>query len=285
MQDLLAHPAFQSAIAPFVCSLVVALILARADRQWKGLAVVAGILVAVFLITGLNFQPLTSTRKIILCSLVLPFGALIMVAMKCSQSIRMLFLSIAMASAAVWVIWPVLERQAGSELWMTGARVTLFAAAIGAAMSWLGRVDVPRQGGAILALGISIGATSFIAASALYSQLAFAVSAAAGGLLLVVLLEPMTKKFVPDQTVSGLGSLSLFAVAVPLGLIGGSATVFAQLPASALICLALIPVVAARPVFKQYNPWIATMLSTVLGLIPAVPAFWLAWSAAGSMSY
>jgi len=149
-------------------------------------------------------------------------------------------------------------------------------------MSWLDRVSVPRQGGAMLALSMGVGASALIAASALYGQLAFAVSAAVGGLLLVVLLAPTIKISGSDKVRSGLGGLSLFAVGVPLGLIGGAATVYTQLPAVALLSLALIPVVAAIPVFRQLNPWISATLTTISGLIMAGPAFWLAWQAAES---
>ncbi len=285
MQDLFAHPAFQSAVAPLISGLVVAILLHRAGNLWQGLAVVCGVFVAVLLITGFNFQPLTSTRKIILCSLVLPLAAVPLFLAKCPVICRVLFLSLAMACAAVWVAWPVLGRQEGLELWLTGGKVALFAAAIGS-MSWLDRVDVPRQGGVMLALSLGVGASAVIAASALYGQLAFAVSAAVGGLLLVALLEPSIRIFGSDKVRSGLGSLSLFAVAVPMGLVGGAATVYAQLPGVALIFLAMVPAVAAIPVFRQFNPWISTTLTTLSGLIVAAPALWLAWRAAeSSMSY
>ena len=282
MQDLLAHPAVQSAVAPLVSSLVIALILHRTDNLWQGMAVVSGVFVAVLLITGISFQHLDANGKIILCSLVLPFAAVPLYLMKCPAIYRTLFLSAAMACAAVWVVWPVLGRQQGLELWLTGGRVALFAAAIGCGMSWLDRVDVPRQGGVMLALSLGVGASVLIAASALYGQLAFAVSAAVGGLLLVVLIEPKIKIFDSDKMRSGLGGLSLFAVAVPLGLIGGAATVYAQLPGAALIFLALIPGVAAISLYRQFNPWISTTLTTLSGLILAAPALWLAWSAAES---
>ncbi len=285
MQELLAHPAFQSAVAPLICSLMVALVLHRAGNLWQGLAVVAGVLVAVLLIAGLSFQPLTSTRKIILCSLVLPFTAVPLFWMKCPVIWRTLLLSVVMACAALWVAWPVLGRLEASELWLTGTRVALFAAAIGGGMSWLDRVDVPHQGGAMLALGIGVGASVLIAASALYGQLAFAVSAAVGGLLLVVLLQSTIKIFGSDKIRSSLGGLSLFAVAVPLGLIGGAASIYAELHGVALMSLALIPLAAAISAFRQYNPWISTTLTTISGLVFSAPALWLAWSSVGAMDY
>jgi hypothetical protein len=187
--------------------------------------------------------------------------------------------------AALWVAWPVLTNLGGVELLATGARVALFAVAIGAGMSWLERVDAPRQGGAMLSLGMGVGTTSLLAASAWYGQLAFAVSAAVGGLLLVCLLRPMVSKSSSGERGSNLGILSLMAVAAPLGLVGGAATIYAKLPVAALFWLALIPAVATIPVLRGHNPWLRTTTSTVLGLLVASPAIWLAWDAAGSMGY
>ena len=285
MQDLLSHPAFQAAIAPLVVSLVVALVLSRAKDRWQGLAVIAGIFVAVLLIKGLQIQPLTSDRKIILCSLLLPFAALFCSRVKCSRIRRLISVSTILGCASLWVAWPVLTNLGGGELLATGARAALFAAAIGAGMSWLERVDVPRQGGAMLSLGMGVGTASILAASAWYGQLAFAVSAAVGGLLLVYLLGPMVSKSYSRESGSNLGILSLMAVAVPLGLIGGAATIYAKLPITALFFLALIPAAATIPVLRGHNPWLRTTMSAVFGLLAASPAIWLAWDAAGSMGY
>lgn len=280
MQDLLAHPAFQSAVAPLVSSLVVVLMLQRAGRIWHGFAVMTGVFVAISLTTGFSFQPLTSTSKIILSSLILPFTAFLLVQSKCPLVYRAIFLALSMAIAAVWVAWPVLGRLEGQEAWLTAARVGLFAAAIGGGMRWFSQGDVTRQGGTMLSLGLGVGMTAMMAASALYAQLAFAVSAAVGGLLIVALV-----KYERELTVLGMRDLSIFAVAVPLGLIGGAATVFAQLPGSVLYCLALVPVFAAIPVARKQNLWVRATLSTILGFIPIVPALWLVWDVAGEMAY
>lgn len=232
----------------------------------------AGIAVAVTLITGLNFQPLTSTRKIILCSLVLPFIVLIL---RRPAADRAIFLALVMAAAALWVVWPVLIRQPGLEGWLIGGRVALFAAVVAVGLMWPGHDDWQRQGGGVLGLGLGVGATALVAASALYGQLGFAVVAAAGGLLLVRLLRPSP---------GGLGDSALFAAAVPLGLIGGAATVYAQLPGLVLFLLAAVPVCAAIPMPGR-NPWLRLGGSTLLALIPVLPAVWLTWQEAGAVSF
>src|SRR3569623_1159372 len=65
MKEWLANPAVQAGIAPFVAALVSAAILRRVGWYWAGAAVVLGYGVAVYLSTGFQIQPWTSTRKIV----------------------------------------------------------------------------------------------------------------------------------------------------------------------------------------------------------------------------
>lgn len=283
MQDILAHPAFQSAVAPLVCGLVIALLLRPFGVMWQGLAIVVGFLATVWLTIGLGFQPLTSTRKIILASLLLPFFSLLVVRLSCSQACKALILALLTAIAALWVVWTVMGRQEGLEAWITGGKVAIFALVVAGTLGWFSREDIAKEGGALLALGIGTGISTFIAASALYGQLAFAVTAALGGLLLVLLVVP-TK----EGTAASIGSFGLFAAAIPLSLIGGSATIYAKLPATALIFLALVPVFAAIPLAQKYNlqnRWLKGVIAMLLGLIPTIPAIWLALSASEPMMY
>lgn len=249
--------------------------------MWQGLAIIVGLFVAVWLTVGLSFQPLTSTRKIILSSLLLPFFSFLLVRFSCPTGGRALVLSLLTAVIALWVVWPVLARQESMEVWVTGGKVAVYAALVTGLLGWLSRGDIAKEGGALLALGIGTGMTTFIGASALYGQLAFAVTAALGGLLLVLLVLPEEK-----TVVTGIGSLCLFAVSIPLAVIGGAATVYAKLPAMALIFLALIPLFAAIPVDKKLNIqnlWIRGSVAIVLGLLPAIPAIWLALDASEPM--
>lgn len=283
MQDILAHPAFQSAVAPLVCGLVVALLMRRFGVMWQGLALVTGLLVSVWLTVGLNFQPLTSTRKIILSSLLLPFLSFLLVRFSSLPIWRTLFLALLTGLVALWVVWPVMARQEGMDILLTGGKMALFAAVVTGLLSGLGRNDLAKEGGALLALGIGTGVSSFIAASALYGQLAFAVTAALGGLLLVMLALPGKEK-----TVTGIGNFSLFAASIPLALIGGAATVYAKLPAMALLFLVLVPLFAAIPIEKKFNLqnlWLRGSVAAVLGLLPAIPAIWLALGASEPMGY
>ena len=277
MQDFLMTPEAQSSLLPLVFAFILGLILIRLGERCLGFAVIGGFLLTVLLTVGLEFQPLTSTRKIILCSLLLPLLALLIDWLGQRPLVRIAVLMSVLAVAAIWVVWPVLIRLEGMEVLLLGARVALYAAGIGGVILWLNRGLSYRESGALMALGIGTGACALVAASGLYAQLSFAVAAAIGGALLVLLLS--------KSSVKSLGSLSLFAAAVPLALLGGASSVFAKLPPAALGFLFLIPVFAAIPLNKHGNLWLRTAVSGILGLFPAVPAIWITWKAAGPVIY
>src|SRR5258706_4021617 len=70
MQDLLNNPAVQGGFAPFVIALVAALALFA--MRLAGLAVVAALGTAVYLIGGFAFPPASAQQKILLISLAVP---------------------------------------------------------------------------------------------------------------------------------------------------------------------------------------------------------------------
>src|SRR5207245_11083394 len=75
MQEMLANPAVQGGLAPFVAALIVAALLA--PFRLGGLAVVAAFATAVYFIAGFTFAPLTATRKIILLGLAAPLAGIV----------------------------------------------------------------------------------------------------------------------------------------------------------------------------------------------------------------
>lgn len=280
MQDLLVHPAFQSGIAPLLSGLIVALILRPFGIMWQGVAVVCGLLTSVMLTIGISFRPLTSTHKIIISSIVLPFASFLPHHFPCRTFCQTIFLAILSGVTALWVVWPVLSHQEGLQILITVSKMVLYAAVVGGSVVWFGKEDLARQGGGLLALGTGTAILAFIASSALYGQLAIAVTAALGGLLLVLLI-------IPDKdTVSiSLGNFGLVAAKIPLAIIGGGSAVFANLPALALFSLVLVPMFAAIPVARQQNLWIRGSLATILGFLPIIPAIWYAFSTSAPMSY
>ncbi|NOX75711.1 MAG: hypothetical protein GXP17_03660 [Gammaproteobacteria bacterium] len=286
MLDLLDHPLFQALLAPFLAGLLVAMLMAMrpGTRSLQGLAILVGVGVTAWLSIGLEFEPLTSTRKIVLCSLTLPWVALVFARGRWPRFVEAVVLSGLLALAALWVVAPVLGRQEGVTMFATGARVALFAAAISVLLVWFSRQDRVRQGSGVLALALSLGLAALTAASALYAQLAIAVAASTVGLLLVRMLSQRWWPVMEAER-QGLGSLAVFSAAVPLGLVGGAATVYAQLPPSALLFLLLPPVVAALPLAAGFRPVLRLSILTVLALLAAAPAIAIAWYSAGAVVF
>jgi hypothetical protein len=296
MHELLAHPATQAAVAPFIVALVIALLFRRLGAVALGLAIIGGLLTTVTLTTGLALQPLTSTRKIILSSLCLPFVVLLVDMLmgraplaggRLRGIIRIVLPTALLIGVVNWVIWPVLLRQEILDGWIVSARVSLYVGVISAFLLGLTGLNRPgksaAEGASIFALGLGTAITSMIAASALYSQLAFSVVAAVGALLLVGLF---TKPFVGSKEDAGyLGQFALFAAVVPLTLIGGAATVYTQLPVWVLFWLATVPLIAGIITIKAQRPILRLLFTSLLALLPVIPAIWLAWQAAAPMDF
>lgn len=163
----------------------------------------------------------------------------------------------------------------------------LYAAASIYGTGALGRVQkqaFSAQAASALVLAMGTGATTLIAASALYSQLAFAVSAATGAVIVVGLLGTAEK-------LARLGVLTVYAAAVPVTLLAAAATVYAQLPVLVLLCLVLAPLFAwlllIKPVnrIKPQQRWLELIVACLWTSIPVLPAIWLAWRAAGPVSF
>lgn len=300
MQDLLTHPAIQSAVVPFVTALAIMLLLRKRGDVAFGLAIIGGFCATVTMTMGLDFQPLSSTRKIVLVSLGLPFllPLLALLWQKTSiigerwqADISIGVPTLLLVSAINWVIWPVLSRQEVSEAWLLVVQGSAYVGFVGAAFLFIASLKRPEksmaQGLGALSLGLGTAVTSMIAASALYAQLAFSVVAAVAATVGSVWLMRLFRQ--PSTTaqygVGYLGPFGLFAAVVSLALIGASATVYAQLPVLVLLCLAAIPVLAGWSPINVQRPWQRLLVTSLLALLPVVPAVWLAWRAAGQASY
>src|SRR5256885_14679506 len=72
---MLANPAVQGGLAPFIAALTVAALFA--PFRLGGLAVVAAFATAVYFIAGFTFEPLTATRKIILLGFAAPLAGIV----------------------------------------------------------------------------------------------------------------------------------------------------------------------------------------------------------------
>ncbi len=276
MESFFAQPPVQSGLAPFVASLVLALALLRAPARWQGLAIVTGLLLAVLLIIGPALLPLTSTRKMVIASLGLP---VLVLALDVTSLHRRMKVGIAVflaVLALLWVLWPVLLRREPGDAVLLGGGLAVYVSLVLMAFARLSLCRA-RLVGAALGFAVATGVVVIMAASALYGQLAFALAAAVGGLAVVRLWRPGG-----DEADACFGLAGVMAVAVPLGLLGAAASVYARLPVMALPLLALSPLLALMPCVLPRPVGLRITVAGLLTVPSSAAAIYLTWLAAGA---
>ncbi len=278
MESFFAQPPVQSGLAPFVASLVLAVALLRLPARWQGLAIVAGLLLAVLLIIGPALTPLTSTRKMVVASLGLPILALALDFAPLRRQVKVGIVILSAVLALLWVLWPVLLRRELGDAVLLGGGLALYVAVVLVIFARLGQYCA-RLAGAALGFAAATGVAVIMAASALYGQLAFALAAAVGGLTAVRLWRPGL-----DEGEACFGLAGVMAVAVPLALLGAAASVYARLPVMALPLLALSPLLALVPIAAQRSAWLRVVIAGLLTLPLSAAAIYLTWQAAGAGS-
>jgi hypothetical protein len=268
LQELLNHPAVQGGLAPFIAALIVAELLQR--MRLSGLSVIAGFAVTVYLVSGFAFDPLTTSRKIVLLGLLAALLA-VPTAWFSPRWLRPL-LAVAGGAVAVWMALRILQQQQTSTMLLWGASCALY---VGWLVFWMDglREASVRAGSAGLGLGLGTGAAALFGASALLGQYGLALGAAAGAFLLIQML---TNKPLPCGRNFTL-PLSLIA-----GLTGYLAVLTAQLPWYALFLLAAIPLAAGIPVPAKQPLWLQSILLSAATLACAAGAVFLTWRVAGA---
>ena len=278
MESFLNRPEFQSAVIPFTIALLVYAGLRKFTAVAWIIALLAAFLTSVWLINGFTITPLTGTRKIIL----LVLGSLVF-AVLAPLLIRQIKLQRAVAPiltilALLWIFWRVVARMefSGILLFLAGGlALTLWLAW---AFERIARDDARLHGAGFgLLLGTGLSATA--GASALLGQLALALAAAIGGMLLAwVLLGKAARSGGSNNTIS---TLPYVLAATLLGL---AAVIFARLPWYALIPLASIPLAAGLVTLKPDSRFLTALLYSLPGLVIALAtAFWV-WQAGASSS-
>jgi hypothetical protein len=269
MTDLLQHPAVQGGLAPFLIALIVAVLLRR--FKLSGLAIIAGFVTTVYMSGNFSFEPLTATRKAVLLGLFAPLLALLLT----NFHLRWLrlVLAVAFGIASLWVAVRVLEQQpiATVLFWIVG--LCLY---VGWLVYWMDTLnDLPlRAGSAGFALGLGTGLSALFGASALLGGYGLSLCAAAGAFLLV--------QMITDRTITG-GRVLTLPLALIAGLLGGLASLTAQLPWYALLPLALIPPAAKYiPVSEKSGIWMQSILLSIAPLVCATVAVYLVWRVAGA---
>lgn len=271
MEELLANPAVQAAAVPFIAALVIGLLLKPVGWYWAGLGVIAGFYASVSLITGFEFTPLTSTRKLVLIGMCAAAVGLALDYLAPKPRQLYPLLAVLGGGAVLWVIWPPLLRMAGAALWMHGVGSIVYVVWILLAFEGL-RNRALRAAAALMSLGLGTGIAALTGASALLGQLGSALAAGTGAFLLLGIF----KKTLP------VGLLMLLPAALLSGLIGVSAMTYAKLPWHSLLALAVIPLLARIPLPQKLPLWGQAAALVTLTLPAAAGAIYLVWQEAGA---
>ena len=272
LQELLNNPAVQAAMAPFLAALIAAELFQR--PRLSGLAIIAGFAATVYLASDFNFEPLTSSRKIVLCGLIGTLIALL------SDIFRIRWfgslLAVIGGAAAIWTAQGILQQQESPVVLQWGAACAAYVGILIWGMDKLLEKETIRVAGAATALGFGTGAAALVGASALLGQFGLALGSAAAAHLMI--------QFFTNQTLST-GRVFTFPLALIAGLTGCIAVLSARLPWYALIMLAAIPLAARLVPFPGTSIRINSLLLLMLTLAISAGSVYLTWRSAGDVPF
>jgi len=273
MQELLANPAVQAALVPFLLAFVLAWLLHR--PALAGLAVAAALLAVSALAMGLSFETLTSTRKLLLVVLAFALPAAWVARGRASGGAAGAVLAAAAGLAALWVVWRILAQKEGAEALAAGAAAAVFIAGLVEMTRRFAR-DPIEAAAAAMALGLGSGALALLGASALLAQMGIALGAGAGALLLVQMIR--------GRTDAPAWSLALVA-GVAAALVAEVAAFTGSLPWYAALPMLAVPWAATWvPGNAQRPAGVAAVIGSCTALIPVAIAVAIAWFAAPVVS-
>jgi hypothetical protein len=248
----------------------VALLLAVALQPLRlaGVSLIAAFLTCVYFVSGLQFSPLTATRKIVLLGIASAVvGPAVDFAFRPTRGAAAL-LAVGAAAATLWVFWPVLAQKPVAEALLLGGTAALTVAAlVGFAQDQLAG-DALRAGTAALALGLGAGVAAIFSASASYGLYGIGLAAGAGGFLL-------------PQMLRGKKALAGATFVLPAmflgGLVAAGAMILAQLPWYAVLVLGVIPVGVRMRGLENAPLWLQSIVLSLYGFAIAAAACALAW--------
>jgi hypothetical protein len=266
LEQILANPAVQAGVAPFLAALIVAV--ALSPLRLGGLAAIAAFLVGMHLVTGIQFTPLTATRKLVLLAVVAAMAGPFLDFVLKPTRFGVVLVALVAGCGALWALWPVIVQKPAQQAWlMAGSATVAVAAMVGFAQAWLA-ADAIRAGAAALGLGLGAGVAAVLGASLSYGLYGVALGAGAGGFLL-------------PQMIRGKRTAAGATFALPAMTIGGfvavGAMVLAQLPWYSVLILALIPAAVRLPGPDSGPVWLQAVVFSLYGFAIAGVACALAW--------
>lgn len=273
MSDIWMHPGFQAGVLPGAVALLLFALLIR-FRGVVGLAIIAAFVSTVAVTTGLSFEPLTSTRKILLIGLLSPLLGVVYEWVSMPKWLKSGSVALIAGGCILWVLWPYLQRTDVENLVWTGVGLTVFVAWMSLAFSWIAHRPMLAASSVLTASGFGVGLSALLGASAMLGQWGIALGAAGASGLIVSLL---TKKS------ASAGAIFVTTSGLLLALIAAAAVVYAKLPWYALPILAIIPLMAQIRLDESASKYFHAAIWLVTGIILAAVSVFLTWKAEGNV--
>jgi hypothetical protein len=268
LHALLNQPAVQGGIAPFVAALIAAELFRR--LRLSGLAVTAGFITTVYLVSGFSFEPLTAVRKIILLGLVSSLFA-VAISLLYAPWLRTVLAAVG-GAASLWMAQRILVLQPTPIGLMWSAGCMFYTGWLVFWMDDLHGAPI-RAGSAGLALGLGTGIAALFGSSVLLGHFGMSMGAASAAYLVI--------QVVTNHHLSCGRSFTL-PLSLIAGLTGCLGVLSAQLPWYALIPLGAVPLVARISVSEKSGLWLQSMVLSLTAMICAAFSVYLTWRVAGA---
>lgn len=264
------NPIVQSAVAPFIVSLMLAVILRPHGWYWAGLAAVLGFAATVYLVNGFQFFPLRADRKILLIGGGAVVLGLLLDLLPWRRFVPAL-LFVAGIAATLWLLWPRLSSFDDVQLWLIAVACSLYTGWLVGASEGLKEKSLQADS-MVFSLALGTGLTALLGATALYGQLGSAIAAAVGARLLLHLF---------GKTVAA-GAVMVVPLVAVAALLGVGALVYSKLPWYTLALLALTPLLARLPIPSRWPMFLQVVLYVLITGLPAAAAIYLTWRELGA---
>lgn len=273
MNELLANPAVQAGVIPALIGLLLGAALMR-TRFMVAVPLVA-FLAVVALALGLSFEPMTTVRKVVVCTLAAGAVALLLDALNVATGkVVAGLLALAAGAAALWIGARVLAQLEGGALYGKAALLAAFAFAM--MLGFLAtRGSSLRSLVAAIVLGFSAGVLGLLGASASLAFMGIAIGASSG---VAVLLQMARGRAAPAASYLLVPVVVFAALGPTVASLTGELSFYSLLPLLAVAPATALLTGEQRPVWQQ------ALRAGVPAILPMAVSLLLAWFRIGGAS-
>jgi hypothetical protein len=273
VDELLANPAVQAGVVPTLIGLLLGALLLR--TRYMALVPLAALLAVVALALGLSFDPMTTVRKVVVCTLAAGVVALVLEALNVAPGkVVAVLLALGAAVCALWIGSRVLAQLEGGALVTRGALLAAFALAT--ILGFLAtRGSSLRSLVAATVLGFNAGLLGLLGASASLAFMGIGIGTSCG---VAVLLQMLRGRAAPAAVYLLVPVLVFAALGPTVASLTGGLSFYALLP------LLLVAPATALWQGEQRPVWQQALRAGVPALAPMALSLALAWFRIGGMS-